>query len=144
MELVMHTNLLKERQIHGVRNEPLNTNLTTSHDHDKSIKNIILASEESITSEKYSTPEKYVKYASAYLIQTKLLSIPHTTIMLETNVTVVYDSQYFVALRKNNHIDTAPRSQVELRYDIPQCKNNNTTHTICQKHPLPGKEYLCF
>ena len=99
----MHTNSKRKSQRHGVINDRLKIFLATSHDHDKSIKNINLASEESRTAEKYSTLEKYVKDASDDLIQTKPLSIPHTTTMFYMNVTVVYDAQSFVVLIKKPH-----------------------------------------
>ena len=64
--------------------------------------------------------------------------------MLDTNVIIVDDSQSFKALRKHNYSETEPISQVELGYNILPYINNARTHIKFQKHPLPGKEYLCF
>ena len=64
--------------------------------------------------------------------------------MIDKNVTVGDDFQYFEAPGKKNHCDTAPTPQVLLGYDSLQCLHNNTTDKTDQKLNPSGKEYLCF
>ena len=64
--------------------------------------------------------------------------------MLDTNDTVVDDSNYSASPIKKNLSDIAPRSKVDLISDTLQWKNNRTPPMKCQKQPIPGKEYVCF
>ena len=77
------------------------------------------------------------------IIQNKPVSTPHTTNMLDTNVNVNDDSQYFATPRKHNQIDTEQIYQVLLGSDLPKCKQNIKTHMTRQKIPPSVKEYLC-
>ena len=64
--------------------------------------------------------------------------------MLDMNITVVDDSQYFTAIIKYKHSDTEPIPQVDLDYNILQCNKNKKTNMKCHKNTIPGREYLCF
>ena len=79
------------------------------------------------------------KYTTDDSIQTKPVSIPHTTNMLDKNLTIDGDSQSFENPRKHNNSVTAPNSQVPLEYDTLQCQQNTTPHMTYQKLPLSEK-----
>ena len=134
----------KNRQQPDVTNEPLNATSSTSQSHDKSIENINVTSKESLSVEAYFSTKTALKYSTYDPIQTKPLSIPHTTNMLDTNVTVDDKSQYLTVPRKHNHSANIPSAQVLLVYDRLQCQHKKTTHITRTKLSPYGNEYICF
>ena len=70
--------------------------------------------------------------------------------MLEKDITVDDESQYFEIPRNHNHSDTASRSdtnmfdKVLVEPDTLQCQKHTTNFMQHQKLPPYGKEYLCF
>ena len=54
------------------------------------------------------------KYTGYDIIETKTLTIPHTTNISSMNVKVYDNSQYFETPRKNNNNDNATNDQVLL------------------------------
>ena len=131
-ELADHTNLEKNRQQPGIINYLSNTNSSTSDSNDNINKNIDAVSKEVLSTERYSSTNSSVQDATDDLIQIQPVSIPHTTNMLDTNVTVDYNSQLFLTPRRRNHGATEISAQVLLRSDSLQYKLNNTTYMIGQ------------
>ena len=80
-----------------------------------------------------------VKYTTDDPIQTKPVSIPYTTNMVDTNITLDENSQYFSTPRKYNHSETASRAQVMLGFDTLQCQHNNTSQITLQELSPYGK-----
>ena len=70
----------------GVTNGTLNTTSPNFHIHDKPNENIDVASEELIAANKYYRPSNNAIHTTDNFIQTKSISIPHTKLMLDTNV----------------------------------------------------------
>ena len=75
--------------------------------------------------------KQYVKYSTDDPIQTKPVSIPHTTNMLNKNVIVDKDLHYFATHRKHNYSSTAPTNQVLFVSNTLQFQHNTTTNTSC-------------
>ena len=75
----------------GVTNDPSNatsSTSSTSHINDKFNGNIYVASKASLSAETHSSTNTDVKDATDDLIHTQSVSSPHTTNMLDKNVTV--------------------------------------------------------
>ena len=64
--------------------------------------------------------------------------------MLDTNVTVDYESKFLKPPSKDKHCDTARSTKVLLGYDSLKYQKNNTTDMKGQKVIPSGKEYICF
>ena len=64
--------------------------------------------------------------------------------MLDINLTVDDNSQYFTTPRKHDHSSTVPSSKIPLVSDPPQCHHNITTYMTHQKVLPSGKEYIYF
>ena len=60
------------------------------------------------------------KYTGYDIIETKTLTIPHTTNISSMNVKVYDNSQYFETPIKHKHGATEPNTQVILGYDVLQ------------------------
>ena len=58
--------------------------------------------------------------------------------MLDMNVTVYYDSQYFETPRENNHSETAPKFHIVFGSDTLHFPHNSTTRMTGQKLPPYG------
>ena len=101
-------------------------------------------SKESLSVETYSSANSTVQDSTADLIQNQLISSPHTTKIIDKNITVDDEPQSFETHKKINHVENEPSSQDLIGSDSLQCQNNNTTNRIGQKLPTSRKENLCF
>ena len=119
--------LVKKSQQPVVTNRTLNTTSPTSKIHYKPNKNIDVVSKEPIPTETYFRPNNYVIHKMDDIIKTKPLCRPHTTNMLDTDVTVDEKPQSFLTPRKHNQSATAPIEntnmfdQVQLVYNTLKC-----------------------
>ena len=91
------------RQWPGVANESSIKTWLSSNCHDKLNENIDKESKDSIFSNKYSIKNSAVQDATDDIIQTKPVSRPHTTNVLDTNISFDNEYQSFETPRGNNH-----------------------------------------
>ena len=84
-----------------------------------------------------------------YISQTKPLSLPPTTSILDSAVNIYDDSQSFLNPRKIHSVTSTGANseiynQIKLGSDSLQCPIKYKFNETSQKIPPPGKYYLCL
>ena len=87
---------------------------------------------------KHSSTKTAIQDATDDIIHSKPVSIPHTTNMLDNNVTDDNELQSFSIPSKNTHSATSISAQVIFLSDTLQCQHNSTTRMTGQKLPPSG------
>ena len=123
----------------GITNNTSNTTSSTPYSHDEFNGNIDISSGESLSIDKSSSTNSALQYATNNLIRIQPVSSPHSTNILDTNVTVDDDAQSYETTRGGHNGATETSAQIFLGSDSLQYQHNNTTHGTCQKLPTSGK-----